>query len=85
MGQLIKSATKVLKSVRAVSGKGEGWRVVLPSTLIRRWLQEELVRANQLMPRSSERGSVWILPNDSYRHLCSVVEIAPRELDDKRK
>ncbi|WP_328639533.1 hypothetical protein [Streptomyces canus] len=84
MGELIKAATKVLRSVRPTSGKDKGWRVVLPSALIKKWLQEELVRANELMPRSSERGSVWILPNDSYRYLCGVVDIVPRDLDGKR-
>jgi hypothetical protein len=54
------------------------WKVDLPSTAVRKWLQNEAVAAGQPTIRQGGRGSVWEFPDGTYQRVCRRVGLAKR-------
>lgn len=77
----VNSARAALERAWFDGGKVQAWEVAAPSALVRKWLKEEANRGDQPPPRPSGRGSVWLLKNDTYRYLCGVVDLKPRDPD----
>ncbi|WP_411133015.1 hypothetical protein [Streptomyces sp. C10] len=84
LDHILASAREALDGAFFDNGKPQAWEITVPSTLIRKWLQEEANKGNQPPPRPSEKGAVWLLPDDTYRHLCAAVDIEPRDPDAER-
>lgn len=82
-GGLVAAAREAFERAKYSKSK-TAWEVSIPSTLVRKWLQEEVIRGGQVAPKNSYRGSVWLFPDGAYRHVCGVLEITARGADGGR-
>ncbi|MCF3130233.1 hypothetical protein [Streptomyces olivochromogenes] len=64
--------------VRWLPEKTQAWEIPLSSSMVRKWIQEQISLGGQPPLRNSGRGGYVLLPDGSYRFICGVVEVTPK-------
>ncbi|MCX4541288.1 hypothetical protein [Streptomyces sp. NBC_01565] len=73
-GGMMKAAREAFEGAH-FNAKKISWEVRIPSSLIRKWIQEEVLRGGEIAPKKSGRGSVWLFSQGARDYMCAVLEI----------